>query len=261
MRKAMDEAAGRVVVVTGGGRGIGRAIAVALARAGARVAVTGRSADVLQQVCAEIGEHGGQAAAFPGDIADAVAVRNTFEQIRATLGLVDILVNNAGMTASVKFTDMDDGLWERIMRVNATAPYWCCKAVVPHMIAQRWGRIVNIASIAALSGLPYSVAYSASKHALLGLTRSLALELGRYGITSNAICPGWTDTDMLHNAVANIVEKTGRSESEARASVLALSKQPRVITPEEVAAIALELVSAAGAHRNGEAIVVDGFER
>jgi NAD(P)-dependent dehydrogenase (short-subunit alcohol dehydrogenase family) len=254
----MDEIAGKVAAVTGGGRGIGRAIAVALAGAGVRVAITGRSADVLEQVCAEISAHGGEAAAFPGDVADAAAVRNTFARIRATLGPVDILVNNAGMTASVKFTDMDDALWEQIMRVNATGPYLCCKATVPHMIEQKWGRIINIASIAALSGLPYSVAYSASKHALLGLTRSLALELGRYGITSNAICPGWTDTDMLHNAVANIVEKTGRSEDEARASVLALSKQPRVIAPEEVAKIALELVSRAGANRNGEAIVLDG---
>ncbi len=257
----MNEVAGKVAVVTGGGRGIGRAIAVALAHASARVAVTGRSADVLHQTCAEISQHGGEAAAFPGDIADAGTVHNTFEQIRSTLGPVDILVNNAGMTASVKFTDMDDALWEQIMRVNATGPYLCCKAVVPHMIEQKWGRIVNIASIAALSGLPYSVSYSASKHALLGLTRSLALELGRYGITSNAICPGWTDTDMLHTAVANIVEKTGRTEDEARASVLALSKQPRVITPEEVAAVTLELVSAAGANRNGEAIVLDGSEQ
>jgi NAD(P)-dependent dehydrogenase (short-subunit alcohol dehydrogenase family) len=257
----MGELDGKVAVVTGGGRGIGRAIAVALAGAGARVAVTGRNADVLHEVCAEISAYGGAAAAFPGDVSDAAAVRDTFAQIRATLGPVDILVNNAGMTASVKFTDMDDALWEQIMRVNATGPYLCCKAVVPHMIAQKWGRIVNIASIAALSGLPYSVAYSASKHALLGLTRSLALELGRYGITSNAICPGWTDTDMLRDAVANIVAKTGRSEDEARASVLALSKQPRVIMPEEVAEVVLELVSAAGAHRNGEAIVLDGSEQ
>src|SRR5205085_10762805 len=115
-------------------------------------------------------------------------------------GPIDILVNNAGVTASVKFTEMDDATWEQIMRVNATGPYYCCKAAVPDMIARGWGRIINVASVAALNGIAYSSAYSASKHALLGLTRSLALELERYQITANGRCPGCVRTGLLQDA-------------------------------------------------------------
>jgi 3-hydroxybutyrate dehydrogenase len=143
------------------------------------------------------------------------------------------------------------------MRVNASGPFFCCRAAVPDMIARGGGRIINIASYAALSGIPYSSAYSASKHALLGLTRSLALELARYNITANAICPGWVETDMVHNAVANIIAKTGRSEEAARASILELAGQPRMIAPEQVAAVALRLAEPAGASTNGQAITIE----
>jgi NAD(P)-dependent dehydrogenase (short-subunit alcohol dehydrogenase family) len=157
----------------------------------------------------------------------------------------------------VKFAETDDATWDRIMRVNATGAFYCCRAAVPDMIARGWGRIINIASYAALSGLPYSSAYSASKHALLGLTRSLALELARHNITANAICPGWVETDMVHEAVANIVAKTGRSDAEARASVLALAGQPRMLAPEEVANVALRLAGPDGAGTSGQAITIE----
>ena len=247
---------GKVALVTGGGRGIGRAVALALAGAGAAVAITGRDAGRLAAVQAEIAASGRAALALPGDVSDSAAVSRAFAEARAALGPIDILVNNAGITASIKFTDTDDATWQRIMRVNADGPFFCCRAAVPDMIARKWGRIINIASYAGLSGMPFSSAYSASKHALVGLTRSLALELARYNITANAICPGWVETDMVRDAVANIVEKTGRSEGEARVGILALAGQQRVITPEEVAAEALRLASPAGDGVSGEAILI-----
>jgi NAD(P)-dependent dehydrogenase (short-subunit alcohol dehydrogenase family) len=253
----MGELDGKVALVTGGGRGIGRAIALALAGAGAAVAVTGRDGAKLGDVRAEIAGRGGRALALACDVADAGAVRAAFAEARTALGPVDILVNNAGITASVKFAETDGATWERIMRVNASGPFYCCRAAVPDMIARGWGRIINIASYAALSGIAYSAAYSASKHALLGLTRSLALELARHNITANAICPGWVETDMVHEAVATIVAKTGRSADDARASILALAGQPRMLAPEEVAAVALRLAGPAGAGTNGQALTIE----
>ena len=248
---------GRVALVTGGGRGIGRAVALALAASGAAVAVTGRDAARLGAVCDEIAAGGGVALALQCDVAEASAVAQAFARARERLGPIDILVNNAGITASVKFAETDDALWERIIQVNLNGPYYCCKAVVPQMIARKWGRIINIASIGALQGMPFSSAYSASKHGLLGLTRSLALELARFGITANAICPGWVETDMFRESVANLVEKTGRSAPAARDDLLALGGQQRAITPEEVAAAALRLAGPQGDTVSGQAIMID----
>lgn len=247
---------GKVALVTGGGRGIGQAIALALAEAGAAVAITGRDAARLAVVQAELAAAGHTALALPGDVTDLAAVNQAFAAARAALGPIDILVNNAGITASVKFAEMDDATWEQIMHVNVSGPFYCCRAAVPDMIARKWGRIINIASRAGLVGMPFSSAYSASKHALVGLTRSLALELTRYGITANALCPGWVETDMVRDTVANIREKTGRSDAEARASILALSGQQRIIPPEAVAAEVVRLASPAGDGVNGEAIVI-----
>jgi NAD(P)-dependent dehydrogenase (short-subunit alcohol dehydrogenase family) len=246
----------KIAVITGGGRGIGRAIALTLAGAGASVVVMGRNQANLERVREEAAALGQRAVLRVCDVADAAAVREAFTWVRETIGPADILVNNAGITASVKFAETDDATWERIMRVNVTGPFFCCRAVVPDMTARGCGRIINIASIAALHGIPYSSAYSASKHALLGLTRSLALELARNKITTNAICPGWVETDMLENAVQNIVAITGRTPDEARASILAMSGQQRMITAEEVAAVALRLAGPEGAGITGEAIVV-----
>jgi NAD(P)-dependent dehydrogenase (short-subunit alcohol dehydrogenase family) len=252
----MAELDGKVAIVTGGGRGIGRAVALALARSGAAVALTGRSREHLERVVAEVQSSGGMALAIPGDVADAEAVQSTVARVRAELGAIDILVNNAGITASVKFAETDDATWERIMLVKVTGPFRYCRAVIGDMLARRSGRIINIASIAALSGIPYSSAYSASKHALLGLTRSLALEYGRAGITANALCPGWTETDMLSATIENMMDNTGRSPDEARASNLALSGQTRIVTAEEEAQAALALAGPDGAATNGAAITI-----
>lgn len=252
----MGQLTGKVAVVTGGGRGIGLAIAEALAGEGAALALVGRSPAALERAAQGIERRGGRAAALVCDITDSAQVRAAFEQVRGRLGPVDLLVNNAGVTASVKFAETDDATWEQIMRVNVTAPFYCCRAAVPDMIARGGGRIVNIASVAALHGLPYSSAYSASKHALLGLTRSLALELHRHAITANAVCPGWVETDMLAEAVRTIMQKTGRDEAAARASILEMAGQQRFIAPEEVAAAVLRLASPEGAATNGQAVVL-----
>lgn len=251
----MGELTGKVALVTGGGRGIGRAVALALAGAGAAVAVTGRNSGSLEETVAAIGAAGGRAIALPGDTGDPEAVRAAFAATRAAFGPVGILVVNAGITASMKLVDTPDALWEEIMRVNASGAFYCCKAAAPDMIAAGWGRIITIASIGGLQGMPYSAAYSASKHALIGLTRSLAGELARYGITVNAVCPGWTNTAMLEEAVANLMAKTGRAADEARAALLAAGNQARPVSPEEVAAVVLRLASPES-RENGEAIVV-----
>jgi NAD(P)-dependent dehydrogenase (short-subunit alcohol dehydrogenase family) len=248
---------GKVALVTGGGRGIGRAVAQLLAEAGAAVAVLGRDMERLDSVRAEIAEQGATALALNCDVTDSNAVNQAFAATHAELGPIDILVNNAGITASVKFAETDDATWDRIMRVNATGAFYCCRAAVPDMLARNWGRIINIASYAALRGIPYSAAYSASKHALLGLTRSLALELARRSITVNAICPGWVETEMVHEALATIIAKTGRSEQAARASLLEMAGQPRMIMPKEVAAVVLRLAGPEGANTNGQAITVE----
>lgn len=252
----MGQLAGNVAVVTGGGRGIGLAIAEALSAEGAAVVLIGRSLAALERAAGGLEARGARALALACDITDSAQVDAAFAHVREALGPVDLLVNNAGMTASIKFSETDDATWEQIMRVNATAPFYCCRAAVPDMIARGGGRIVNIGSIAALHGLPYSSAYSASKHALLGLTRSLALELQRHNITANAVCPGWVETDMLADAVRTIMEKTGRDEAAARASILTMAGQQRFITPEEVAATVVRLAGPQGASTSGEAIVL-----
>ena len=252
----MSQLNGKVALVTGGGRGIGRAIAMALSGAGASVVVTGRNTKNLEETKSAITAKGGKAMALACDVSNKSSVESAFEKIRAELGAVDILVNNAGVTYSRKFHETPDDVWEQIIQTNVNGVFYCCKAALPDMIQKRWGRIVTIASIAGLSGIPFSSAYGASKHAQVGLTRSLALEVARYNIAVNAICPGWVETDMLEESIANIVKTTGRTADEARAELLKLGGQTRAVTPEEVANEVLRLVRLDDAKTTGQAITL-----
>ncbi|MGC1730945.1 MAG: SDR family oxidoreductase, partial [Steroidobacteraceae bacterium] len=178
----------------------------------------------------------------------------------ARFGAVDILVNNAGQAASAKFTETDPALWERILAVNLTGTYLCTRAAIPDMLKAGFGRIVNIASIAGLRGAAYISAYTASKHAVIGLTRALALEYAMRNVTVNAVCPGYVDTDIVRNAIANIRSKTGRSESEALAALLATNPQRRLIEPREVAHAVLWLCRPGAESVTGQSIILSGGE-
>lgn len=248
----------QVALVTGGGRGIGREIALAFAREGADVGVAARTRSEVEAVGKEIEALGRTGWAGSCDVTDRDQVAALVHQVEDHLGPITILVNNAGMAASAKTVEMDDALWDRILRVNLTGTYLCTKAVLPGMLARRYGRIINIASTGGKVGFLYSAAYCASKHGVLGFTRSLALEVARHGVTVNAICPGFVETRMTEESIRRIVEKTGRSPEEARQALETLSPQQRFIQPEEVAAVAVMLASPDGGGIHGQAINVDG---
>ncbi len=250
--------AGRRAVVTGAGRGIGRSIALALARAGADVAVTARTNVEIEQLVAEIRATGRRSLAIPSDVTDSGQVKQMATALIEGLGGVDILVNNAGNAGSHKFLNHPDELWHRMLAVNLTSVYYVTKAFAPGLIEQRWGRIINIASIASRVGDKYIAAYTASKHGVLGLTRALAVELLPYNITVNAICPGYVDTPMTDASVSNIVARTGMPEAQAREALEKTSPQKRLIEPEEVAAIAVFLAQDINRGITGQAINVDG---
>ncbi len=250
----------RAALVTGAGRGIGAACARELAAQGVKVAVAARTRAQVEVIAAEIEREGGAAAAFVMDVTDEGSVREAMRAVVGRIGLIDILVNNAGtaFSAPLAKTSLED--WNRMIAVNATGAFLCTKEVLPDMMARRWGRIVNIASVAARSGDRYISAYAASKHALLGLTRCVAAEGAAHGVTANAVCPGYVDTDMTQETLRRIVEKTGRSREEALASVLAHSPQGRLVTSEEVAGVVCALCADSAGAINGQAIVIDGGE-
>jgi NAD(P)-dependent dehydrogenase (short-subunit alcohol dehydrogenase family) len=251
--------AGKHAVVTGASRGIGAAIAATLCAAGVRVSLIGRDAGHLRQVAEQLG---GESHALPvvADITDAEAVRHAFDLARARFGPVHVLINNAGQAASAKFTDTDEALWNRIIAVNLTGTYLCTRQAVTDMLREGYGRIVNVASIAGLRGAGYISAYASSKHAVIGLTRSLALEYATRNITVNAVCPGYVDTDIVKDAIATIRHKTGRSEGEALTALLATNPQRRLVAPQEVADTVLWLCRPGSESVNGQSIVLAGGE-
>lgn len=249
----------RLAFITGGGRGIGRAIAMAFAREGASVSLAARTRTQLEGVADEVRSEGGKAAAFECDVALFGDVERAFELTQKEFGRApDILVNNAGIVETAPFVKTDEAMWQRHLAVNLTGTYHCTRAALGAMVLGRWGRIINIASIAGKIGAPYISAYAASKHGVLGLTRTLALEVAPLGITVNAICPGYVDTEMTERGIENIVARTGISADEARTALEGMSPQNRMITAEEVAAVALLMASEEGRGINGQAINVDG---
>jgi NAD(P)-dependent dehydrogenase (short-subunit alcohol dehydrogenase family) len=252
--------ADRTAFITGGGRGIGRAVALAFAREGARVFVAARTSSDVGRVAEEIrAEFGARAAAHaPCDVSDPRSVEEAFAAAREFLGDIDVLVNNAGVADSSKFTETSDEFWRRHLDINLTGTFYCMRAALPSMVGRGWGRVINVASVAGKTGAPYVAAYTASKHGVVGLTRSVALEVAAKGVTVNAVCPGYVDTDMTARAVENIRAKTGRSASDALEAIKRMSPQQRLVTPEEVAALCLLLASHEGRGITGQAINVDG---
>ena len=246
------------VLVTGGGRGIGRAIALAFAAQGSRVAITGRTQASLDAVAEEIRAKGGQALPLTCDVTRKEEVEALNREITGEFGGVQILVNNAGMAPAAAFLEMDDRLWNQVLKVNLTGAYHCCKVFLPAMIASKWGRIVNIASTVAKVAYPYIAAYTASKHGLLGLTRALAIEMARTGVTVNAICPGYVETELTLGNAARMAEKTGKEVEEVLKLFKSVTPQNRLITPEEVADLAVMLASERAGGITGQAINVDG---
>jgi NAD(P)-dependent dehydrogenase (short-subunit alcohol dehydrogenase family) len=254
----MNTLNGKIALVTGGGRGIGEACAVALSEAGADVVVCSRSAGEIDAVTGRIREMGRRALAVVCDVTDADQVRRMAEETHSQFGHVEILVNNAGLGRSQRFADHPDELWDQMLAVNLTSVYHVTKALVPKMIEARRGRVINIASVMSKIGGKYVAAYAAAKHGVLGLTRALAVELVGYNITVNAVCPGYVDTPMTDDNVANIVAKTGMPETEARKALEKLSPQNRLIEAAEVAAVVVMLSSDIAQGINGQAINIDG---
>lgn len=252
----LTDLADKHAVVTGGGRGIGEATAAALAAAGARVTVMGRDEARLAGVAGKLA----RAQAVTVDVTDAERVARAFAEAARAFGPADILVNNAGAAESRPFKKADVAHLQRLLEVNLVGTWLCTQSALEGMLARPWGRVVNVASTAGLKGYAYVSAYCAAKHGVVGLTRALALELARTRVTVNAVCPGYTRTDLLEDALDVIMAKTGRSREEALAELARSNPQGRLTEPEEVAHAVLWLCREASGGVTGQSLVVAGGE-
>lgn len=251
---------GRIALVTGGGRGAGAVVARSLADAGAAVAVTARTEAEIGVVAARLTERGADAWAFPADVSSPESVEALKRVVLERAGRVDILVNNAGVSFAAPLTRTSHEDWQRVLAVNATGTFLCARAFLPGMLAERWGRVVNIASVAGLSGDRYISAYAASKHAVVGFTRAVAAEVALKGVTVNAICPTYVDTEMTEATLGQIEQATGRNRQAALEAILGRTPQKRLVTPEEVGATVVFLCGEAARGITGEALAIDGGE-
>lgn len=248
-------------VITGGGRGIGAAIAEALARLGASVSLIGRNAETLQVTADRLAkDYGVKVASASADVADEAAVQKAISTVRDVLGAPTVLVNNAGVAVSAPFLKSNAAFWRNVLDIDLMGSVYCTQAVLPAMLESKWGRIINIASTAGVTGYAYVTTYCAAKHGMIGLTRALAIETARTGVTVNAVCPGYTDTEMTSQTIANITKKTGRSREEALASLVTHNPQGRLIQPSEVADAVVWLCGDNAASVTGQSIAVAGGE-
>jgi NAD(P)-dependent dehydrogenase (short-subunit alcohol dehydrogenase family) len=248
---------GRHALVTGAGRGIGAAIAARFVAEGARVTLLSRTQSQLDQVVRELGD---PAQSVCADISDLQAIREAFERAAESFGPVDILINNAGRAESAPTHRAPEELWHNMLAVNLTGTYYGIRAVLPNMIDRQFGRIVNVASTAGVRGYAYVAAYCAAKHGVIGLTRALALEVAQRNITVNAVCPGYTETDLVRGTIANIQQVTGRSAEEARAALTKSNPQGRLIQPAEVANAVAWLCLPGTEAITGQSIAIAGGE-
>jgi len=243
--------------VTGANRGIGKSIALAFLRAGWPVVALARTAESLESLRQEAGPLSDLLKAMACDLSDPAQLEGAAQALADADPVPGVLVNNAGITVSAPLHRTTPEDLRRVLQVNTVAPYLLCRALIPRMAEAGGGRVINIGSIAALRGIRYTSAYCASKHALLGMTRALAIEWGKKAVTVNAICPGWTETDMFTRALEAVVHRTGRSPEQARDAVLASNPMGRPVQPDEVAALVLYLSSPAAAGLTGAALPVD----
>jgi len=248
-------------VVTGGSRGIGAAVARRLAALGASVTVVGRTEAPLRALAdALAAEHGRPMHAAPADVTDADAVAQAFASARDALGPVALLVNNAGAVESTPFLRVTEDRWLASLDVNLTSAFRCTQAALPDMLAAGWGRVVNVASVAGVTGAPYVSAYVAAKHGLMGLTRALALEVAKKGVTVNAVCPGYVDTDLIATSVEALHAATGQAPDDLRDALVRHNPVGRMLTPDEVASSVAWLCHPDQAMVTGHALVLSGGE-
>ena len=244
---------GRHALITGGGTGIGAAAAAHLHAAGAKITVTGRRLEPLQEVAKRVGGY-----AVSCDVTEPGQIANAFEEARTINGPIEMLIVNAGIAESAPFHKMTRESWDRIIATNLTAAFECARAAIGDLLASENGRLVFVASVASLRGVPYAAHYAASKHGLLGLTRSLAAEYAKTKLTVNAVCPGYVDTPMTDQSIARVSEITGRSEEQSRAAITDMNASGRLVDPDGIATMILTLCLPQSRDVNGAAITIDG---